>query len=245
MPRASAVYFLAFCSVVVGLFGFWLINRYFLAGEDATWQRIQQTGIWRVGMDPSFPPFELLDGAGRPIGYDVGLAQAIAARWGVQVQIVAIGFDGLTDALLAGKVDSVVSALPYDPRLTEDLSYSRSYFEAGVRLAVGEDSTIRGVDALAGKRLVQCGVNICGVPIALAGSVTRRCPVNDCRRSRTGGEQELLRYLRRAVLPRATHPDAYSVEVNFAGIVQELWSLSGEGRRSRPIKRHHQQTDAY
>ncbi|RLT45142.1 MAG: hypothetical protein DWI57_01480 [Chloroflexi bacterium] len=145
---------------VVGLLAFWLISRYFSASEDTTWQRIQQTGIWRVGMDPSFPPFELLDGAGNPIGYDVDLAQALAQRWGVQVQIVALGFDGLTDALLAGKVDSIVSALPYDPRLTADLSYSASYFEAGVRLAVVESSPTRGVDDLAGKRLaVEWGSN--------------------------------------------------------------------------------------
>jgi ABC-type amino acid transport substrate-binding protein len=143
-----------------GLLSFWLMGRYFLAGEDSAWQRIQQNGIWRVGMDPSFPPFELLDEAGEPIGYDVELAQAIAARWGVQMQIVAIGFDGLTDALLAGKVDSVISALPYDPRLTEDVRYSISYFEAGVRLAVAENASIRGVDDLAGQRLaVEWGSN--------------------------------------------------------------------------------------
>lgn len=133
--------------------GLALLGRYFLGGEDSTWQRIQQSGVWRVGMDPSFPPFEMLDAEGRPIGYDVELAVALAERWGVELQIVAIGFDGLTDALLAGRVDSVVSALPYDPRLTEDLRYSRSYFEAGVRLAVGKGSPIRGVDDLVGKRL--------------------------------------------------------------------------------------------
>ncbi len=146
--------------VLVALLTFWLISRYFLTGEDTTWQRIQQTGVWRVGMDPSFPPFELLDGEGKPIGYDVDLAQALAKRWGVQVQIVALGFDGLTDALLAGKVDSIVSALPYDPRLTADLSYSASYFEAGVRLAVAEGSTVQGADDLAGQRLaVEWGSN--------------------------------------------------------------------------------------
>ena len=146
--------------VAVGLLGFWLISRYFSADEDTTWQRIQQTGVWRVGMDPSFPPFELLNGAGEPIGYDVDLAQALAERWGVQVQLVAIGFDGLTDALLAGKVDSIASALPYDPRLTADLSYSSSYFEAGVRLAVAADAPIQSLDDLADKRLaVEWGSN--------------------------------------------------------------------------------------
>ncbi len=146
--------------VLVALLAFWLISRYFSANEDTTWQRIQQTGVWRVGMDPSFPPFELLNGAGEPIGYDVDLALALAERWGVQVQIVAIGFDGLTDALLAGKVDSILSALPYDPRLTGDLSYSASYFEAGVRLVVAAGSPIQNVADLAGRRLaVEWGSN--------------------------------------------------------------------------------------
>lgn len=146
--------------LLVGFLGFWLLGRHLLTNEDETWQRIQQSGVWRVGMDPSFPPFEMLDSAGQPIGYDVDLAQAIAARWGVQAQIISLGFDGLTDALVAGKVDSVISALPHDPRLTEDLGYSTSYFEAGVRLAVAEDSPIQNAESLAGQRLaVEWGSN--------------------------------------------------------------------------------------
>lgn len=146
--------------VMLGMLVFWLRGRYLSGQVDGTWQRIQQTHVWRVGMDPSFPPFGYLDDTGRPIGYDVELAQALARRWGVEMQIVAIGFDGLTDALLAGKVDSIISALPYDPRLTEDLTYSISYFEAGVRLAVTETSSLRSVGDLAGKRLaVEWGSN--------------------------------------------------------------------------------------
>ncbi|HRJ41508.1 MAG TPA: ABC transporter substrate-binding protein [Caldilineaceae bacterium] len=146
--------------LVVGLALLWLAGPYLGRGEDATWQRIQQSGIWRVGMDPSFPPFDLLDGEGQPTGYDVELAQALARRWDVELQIVAIGFDGLTDALLAGKIESVISALPYDPRLTEDLSYSASYFEAGIRLAVRNDSPVQSVGDLAGRRLaVEWGSN--------------------------------------------------------------------------------------
>ena len=119
--------------------------------EDATWQAMQQRGTWRVGMDPSFPPFESLDETGRPIGYDVELAERLAQQWGMEVEIVAIGFDSLVDALQAGKIDSVVSALPHDPRLTKDVAYSEPYFEAGVRLAVIEGSAIESIDDLADK----------------------------------------------------------------------------------------------
>ncbi len=120
---------------------------------DATWEQMQQRGTWRVGMDPSFPPFESLDESGTPIGYDVELAERLAQQWGLEAEIVAIGFDSLVDALQAGKIDSVVSALPLDPRLTKDIAYSEPYFEAGVRLAVAEGSNIEDVDDLVDKTI--------------------------------------------------------------------------------------------
>ncbi|MCB0129852.1 MAG: amino acid ABC transporter substrate-binding protein [Caldilineaceae bacterium] len=113
-----------------------------LLRQDTTWRTMEQRGTWRVGMDPSFPPFEQLDDQGQPVGLDVDLARAMAAEWGLEVEIVAIGFDSLIDALQAGKVDSIVSALPYDERLTGDIAYSRPYFEAGVRLAARSDTDL-------------------------------------------------------------------------------------------------------
>jgi polar amino acid transport system substrate-binding protein len=120
---------------------------------DSTWLAIQERGTWRVGMDPSFPPFEWLDDSGQPVGYDVELAQALAAELGVEVEIIAIGFDGLIDALQVGRIDSVISALPYDPRLTQDIRYTSSYFEAGTRLIVPIDSLITDVEDLANRRV--------------------------------------------------------------------------------------------
>lgn len=106
---------------------------------DRTWQAMQDRGTWRVGLDPAFPPFETLDASGAPVGYDVDLARRMAAAWGMDAQIVAMGYDGLLDALRAGKIDSIVSALPLDPRLTEDVAYSPAYFDAGVFLVVRSD----------------------------------------------------------------------------------------------------------
>lgn len=118
---------------------------------DTTWRTMQANGVWRVGMDPSFPPFETLDDAGQIVGFDVALAEAIAVPWGMKVELVPIGFDSLLDALQAGKVDSVISALPYDERLTEDVAYSAPYFEAGIFLAVRTGSTITSTEALANR----------------------------------------------------------------------------------------------
>ncbi len=85
------------------------------------------------------------------MGLDVDLARAIAADLGVEAELVNIGFDGLYDALLARRVDLVISGLPYDPRWTADVAYSRNYFNAGQMLLVAPGSGIAGAEDLAGQ----------------------------------------------------------------------------------------------
>jgi ABC-type amino acid transport substrate-binding protein len=122
--------------------------------RDRVWDHIQASGHWQVGMDPSFPPFQDLDEAGRPVGFDVDLARAIAAQWGVEAQIQGLGFDGLVDAVQAGRLDSAISALPYQPERTQDVAFSDAYFEAGLVLVTSTGSTaVASVDDLAGRRL--------------------------------------------------------------------------------------------
>jgi ABC-type amino acid transport substrate-binding protein len=100
-------------------------------GDDGTLDRVQSTGELRVGLDASFPPFESLDAAGNVVGLDADLARAVATKLDAEPVFVNIGFDGLYDALLANRVDVVISGLPYDPRRTQDVIYSQPYFNAG------------------------------------------------------------------------------------------------------------------
>jgi ABC-type amino acid transport substrate-binding protein len=105
-------------------------------------------------MDATYPPFGVQDETGRLSGYDVDLMVELAKRWGVRAEFVNIHFDGLYDALLAGKCDLLLSALPYDETLTEDVLYSPSYFNAGLLLAVHEqERRIRGIGGLANRRV--------------------------------------------------------------------------------------------
>lgn len=107
--------------------------------DDGTLERVQATGELRVGLDASFPPFETLDAEGNVVGIDADLAGAIAGALGAEPVFVNVGFDGLYDALLAGRVDVVISGLPYDPRWTQDVIYSAPYFNAGQSLVVRAD----------------------------------------------------------------------------------------------------------
>jgi len=124
-----------------------------LTQRDRTWERILASGVLRVGMDASYPPFEMENGDGTYAGYDVDLARALAARWGVRAEFVNVHLDGLYDALRAGKCDVIISAIPYDRTMTRDVLYSTAYLNAGLVLVVREGSGISSADDLRSRRV--------------------------------------------------------------------------------------------
>jgi ABC-type amino acid transport substrate-binding protein len=134
--------------------GLWLLLQRLPEAEDATWERITETGVLPVCIDPSWPPFEFVDEVHGSIeGFDVELARQLAGRLapGVEARLVSVGFDSLYDALLAGRCDAVLSALPYEPARTRDVAYSVAYFNAGLVLVVREGSEIEELQDLAGR----------------------------------------------------------------------------------------------
>lgn len=152
---------------------------------DAAWTTIQQQGVLKIGVDPSQPPFVADDGKGNLSGLDVALANELADKWGVKVQWVYTGYDGLYDALNGGQFDLILSALPYNPTKTEDVNFSHSYANLGPVLVVrGEDTTTNDLSALTGR---QVAVELGTAGDAAARKWQRRLNL-DVREFNTGGE---------------------------------------------------------
>ena len=128
---------------------------------DPTWERILKTGTLRVCTDPSWPPFESVnEGTSQIVGFDADLADRLAERLAsevraepaVRAQFVAVGFDSLYDALLVGRCDVILSALPYEQARTRDVVYSVAYFNAGLVLLTQQgSSTIEILEDLEGR----------------------------------------------------------------------------------------------
>jgi polar amino acid transport system substrate-binding protein len=125
------------------------------ARPDDAWDRVRASGIMRVGMDASFPPFETIAADGGLVGFDVDLAQELGRRLGIEVQFVAnLPYEGLYDALAVDRVDVVISALVVNPTRMADFGYSTPYFDAGQVLVVcNGEADIRGMSDLGGRTL--------------------------------------------------------------------------------------------
>ncbi|HEX8599229.1 MAG TPA: ABC transporter substrate-binding protein [Chloroflexia bacterium] len=127
---------------------------------DRFLERITQRGTLRVGIDPTYPPFDTLR-EGQVAGYDAELAEAIARDLGVKVEFRTLALDTLYDSLIAGNVDMLVSALPPIPERQADVRYSTPYYQSGQVLVVREgESAISSVETLAGRKVgVELGSN--------------------------------------------------------------------------------------
>ncbi len=127
---------------------------------DDIWTRIVAGGEFRIGIDPSFPPFEIDDGKGHLSGLDIALADEMVNAWSraigtdIKIRYVYNGFDGLYDALKSDQFDAILSALPYDPTKTQDVRFSHSYFNGGPLVIVRDgDSSVKSYTDLADRRI--------------------------------------------------------------------------------------------
>lgn len=122
-------------------------------GQEDTWQSVQDSGVLKVGLDPTYPPFEVFNGE-EVVGIDADLATALAEELGVEVEFVHFGYDGLYDALLTKQADILISALVVTPERMKDFTYSEPYFNAGENLIVRDSETeIEGMADLNGSSL--------------------------------------------------------------------------------------------
>jgi polar amino acid transport system substrate-binding protein len=114
--------------------------------DEDSWELIQASGVLRVGVDPTFPPFALAEGDVIE-GIDVDLARAVAGELGLEAQFTYFGYDGLYDALTTGQVDALISALVIAPERTKEVAYTAAYYDAGQVLIVPEASA--GIEDMA------------------------------------------------------------------------------------------------
>ncbi len=97
----------------------------------------------RVGMELSYPPFEMADPQGRPTGVSVRLAEALGRHLGREVVIENIAFDGLVTALKTRKIDCVISSMTATPERAKSIAFSDPYLKTGLALLVAAKSPVR------------------------------------------------------------------------------------------------------
>jgi polar amino acid transport system substrate-binding protein len=131
--------FVLAAGLVIGGLALWLlpeVSAWLDHKPDEAWARVQQTGVIRFAVNPTYMPFDGLGGHGDFFGIDVDLADDLARRLGKRAEFVIAGYDSLYDVLRVGQAEAAISALPIDQAKLGLWAYSQPYFEAGQVLVV-------------------------------------------------------------------------------------------------------------
>jgi len=118
-----------------------------------------EPGTLTVCSDIPYQPFEFEEN-GVYTGFDVDLMQAIADELGLELNVVATGFDSITSgtAMAGNQCDMAASAITITEEREANIDFSDPYYNAAQSLLVKKDSGIMTLDEFAGKRLgVQSG----------------------------------------------------------------------------------------
>ena len=101
---------------------------------------IAEAGKLVVGIDPNYAPNEYKDDAGNPIGWEVDLGDAMAAKLGLTMDYRSSGFDKIIPSITGGTYDIGLSSFTDNAERQKSVDFV-NYYEAGIQWAqpIGAD----------------------------------------------------------------------------------------------------------
>ena len=117
---------------------------------------VRQRRRWQIGVKCDFPPFGYITRSNQIAGYDVDVARRfaeIAFGRRNRVSLTCVTTPSRIPVLQQRRVDIIISTLTWTAAREEVIDYSRPYYNATGRLLVPNNSTIRRLADLNGRRV--------------------------------------------------------------------------------------------
>ena len=117
---------------------------------DAAEVTTVEPGVLTMGTNATFPPYEYKDGDD-VVGIDAEIAQAMADKLGLQLEIVDMDFDSLVASVQSGKIDMSLAGMTVTEERKQNVDFTDSYATGVQVIIVKDDSDIASVDDLQDK----------------------------------------------------------------------------------------------
>ena len=121
----------------------------------------EQKEVLVMGTAAAFPPYEYTEADGSIVGIDPEIAQAIADKLGMELQIKDMEFDSLIAAVSGGSIDVVLAGMTVTEERLQSVNFSTSYAKGVQSIIVPENSDIKTADDLKDHKI---GVQYCFTP---------------------------------------------------------------------------------
>ena len=116
-----------------------------------------------MATNAEFPPYEYKEGD-NVVGIDAEVAQAIADKLGMKLEIVDTKFDAIIPGVQSGKYDMGMAGMTVTPEREQSVAFSDSYATGIQSIIVKQGSAIKSVDDLSEKTKI-------GVQLGTTGDI--------------------------------------------------------------------------
>ena len=89
---------------------------------------ILSSGVLKVGVEGTYPPYTYHDESGELTGFDVEVAKAIAEKLGVEAEFTEADWDSLLAGIDSGRLDTVINAVSVTEEREEKYDFAGPYF---------------------------------------------------------------------------------------------------------------------
>ena len=94
------------------------------SSTDTVWANIQDTGVIRVGTDPTWPPYQMVDENNKIVGFEVDIANECADRLGLTIEWNDVSFDSIILSVQQGTLDMGVSGFSITAERLDQVSFT-------------------------------------------------------------------------------------------------------------------------
>ena len=131
-------------------------------------------GVLSMATEATFPPYEYYDGDSI-VGIDVEIAQAIADKLGLKLEVTDIAFDSIIPGVQTGKYDVGFAGMTVTDERLEQVNFTDSYATGIQVVIVGPNSSITSVDDL----FAEGANHVVGVQTSTTGFIYATSDIQD------------------------------------------------------------------
>lgn len=97
----------------------------------------------RLASDFTYPPFNYKDASGKPVGFDIEIADALCAEAKLECTWVSQGWDSLIPSLLARKSDVIMASMRITQERKKKVLFTNKYYQTPARFVAKSGSNVQ------------------------------------------------------------------------------------------------------
>ena len=144
--------------ILIAISGILIYSETFASAEaaadvDDELAQIQKSGVFKVGVEGTYPPMTYHDESGELTGFDVEVAKKVAEKLGVTAEFTESDWDSLLAGIDSKRLDTVINAVSVTEERSQKYDFAGPYFYITQQIVVrSDDDSIVDMDSLNGKK---------------------------------------------------------------------------------------------